>query len=505
MTPPVLLWLRQDLRVHDHEPLHRAAAAGGAVIPVFCLDPIQLGTTHVGGFPKTGAHRLRFLLESLHDLRASYRRLGADLVVRQGRPEDVLPELVRQTGAQVVRFHEEAASDELAVEDAVAEALAPLGAALKGSWGHTLLHPDDLPFDLDDLPEVFTQFRVQAEKRTQPRATFPAPRSLPPLPAGLEVGEIPTLGMLGVAQPPADARQLIAFPGGETAGLARLEHYLFAADRLRVYKETRNGLLEPDDSSKFSPWLAMGCLSPRTVAEAVGRYERQRVKNDSTYWLIFELLWRDYFRFILAKHGDRLFKAGGLIGARIAWKRDDAAFEAWRTGRTGYPLVDAAMRELLVTGFTSNRARQNVASFLTKNLGVDWRLGAAWFESQLVDYDVASNWGNWAYAAGVGNDARGFRFFNLQKQADDYDPTGAFARHWLPELARIPGGRIYQPERLSPAELQAAGVRLGEDYPRPIVPFGESAKACERIYEAGVKGAARRPGQSHRQGRADRR
>lgn len=496
-----LVWFRQDLRLADHEPLHRAAQAGVPVIPVWCLDPRQFAETHLGGFPKTGAHRARFLIESLADLRASLRALGSDLVIRRGLPEEVLPTLAREVGAATVRFHEEVASEELAVEDAVAEAMEPLGAAVRGSWGHTLHHPDDLPFSFDDLPEVFTQFRVAVEKRSSIRASLPAPRTLPPLPAGLDVGDLPTLAELGVDEPVAEGRQLMHFPGGERAGLARLEEYVFERDRLRVYKETRNGMLEPDDSSKFSPWLAMGCLSPRTVAEAVTRYEKQRVKNDSTYWMLFELLWRDYFRFVMGKHGDRLFRAGGLIGARIAWRRDAAQFEAWRTGQTGYPLVDAAMRELLATGFTSNRTRQNVASFLTKNLGVDWRLGAAWFESQLIDYDVASNWGNWAYAAGVGNDARGFRFFNLAKQADDYDPTGDFARHWLPELAGLRGGRIYRPDEATAEELRTAGITLGVTYPRPIVDFQSSAKACERVYEAGLKGAARRPGQSRRRDR----
>ena len=498
MTAPTILWFRHDLRLHDHEPLDAALRDGGTVLPVYCLDPRQFAETHLGGFPKTGAHRTRFLLEALHDLRQSLQRLGSDLIVRRGEPEMVLAELVAATGAERIRFHEEVASDELAVEDAVAAATTPLGAAMKGAWGHTLLHPDDLPFALDALPELFTHFRVQAEKQSSIRSEFAVPSRMPALPPSLARGEIPTVESLGLSLPAVEPRQLMQFVGGEAAGLQRLEAWIFAADALQQYKERRNGLLTPDDSSKFSPWLSLGCLSPRRIHAAVRRYERQRVKNDSTYWMIFELYWRDYFRFIVAKHGDRIFRAGGLIGARIAWRNDPAWFDAWRTGHTGFPLVDAAMRELQATGFTSNRARQNVASFLTKNLGQDWRLGAAWFESQLVDYDVASNWGNWAYAAGVGNDARGFRFFNIHKQADDYDPTGAFVRHWLPELARIEGGRIHRPDQLHAAELGRLGIRLGADYPLPMVHLGDSAKACERLYEAGTRGSARRPGESAR-------
>jgi deoxyribodipyrimidine photo-lyase len=165
--------------------------------------------------------------------------------------------------------------------------------------------------------------------------------------------------------------------------------------------------------------------------------------------------------------------------------RDHAAradFNRWAEGTTGFPLVDAAMRELWCTGYTSNRARQNVASFLARVLGIDWRAGAAWFESLLIDYDVASNWGNWAYVAGVGNDARGFRFFNVHKQALMYDATGAFARHWLPELSRIPDARIYRPDALSAKELSQFGVSLGDEYPAPMVDLFAAADASAARY-----------------------
>jgi deoxyribodipyrimidine photo-lyase len=260
--------------------------------------------------------------------------------------------------------------------------------------------------------------------------------------------------------------------------------YFWRENRLKEYKQTRNGMLGADYSSKFSPWLAQGCLSPRYVHEEVRRYESGRVKNDSTYWLVFELLWRDFFRFIAAKHGDRLFRKSGLQGIAIPWREDREAFEAWRQGKTGYPLIDAGMRELAATGFLSNRGRQNVASFLTKNLGVDWRMGAEWFESLLIDYDVCSNWGNWNYTAGVGNDARGLRYFNTVKQSREYDPGGAYIRYWLPELAAIEGDLVHEPWRLSAGERERFAVRLGSDYPRPIVDFFGSIDANEKIYRS---------------------
>ncbi|MAP10224.1 MAG: cryptochrome DASH, partial [Rhodopirellula sp.] len=204
--------------------------------------------------------------------------------------------------------------------------------------------------------------------------------------------------------------------------------------------------------------------------------------NKSTYWMIFELLWRDYFRWISRKHGATLFRASGLRGVDIDWKSDRELFGRWQEGTTGYPLVDANMRELRTTGYMPNRGRQNVASFLTKNLGLDWRWGAQWFESQLIDYDVASNYGNWNYAAGVGNDARGFRFFNITKQSRDYDKQGEYAKHWLPELRDLDVTEIHEPWKMPPERQREVGVTIGEDYPHPIVDLFDSAKKNEAIY-----------------------
>ncbi|MEM9768946.1 MAG: DASH family cryptochrome, partial [Cyanobacteria bacterium P01_D01_bin.71] len=252
----------------------------------------------------------------------------------------------------------------------------------------------------------------------------------------------------------------------------------------------RNGMLGANYSSKFSAWLALGCLSPRRIYQAVQAYEAERVRNDSTYWLVFELLWRDYFRLICLKHGDRVFYPSGLRGLQVDWKQDWPRFGAWREGKTGYPLVDANMRELAATGFMSNRGRQNVASFLTKNLGIDWRMGAEWFESLLVDYDVCSNWGNWNYTAGVGNDARGFRYFNIPKQSKDYDPDGAYVKHWLPELQQLPASKVHAPWKLIDVEQKRFKVRLGVDYPNPIVDLQKSVQANERIYNRALERSA---------------
>lgn len=484
----ILIWYRNDLRLHDHEPLHHALQLDTQVIPVYCFDPRQFGQTAFG-FSKTGAFRAQFLLESVADLRQSLQAIGSQLMIRRGLPEHVIPELVQQLGVSAVHYYREVTSEEQTVETALKTALDKLGVTVRSFWGHTLYHPDDLPFEVRALPEVFTNFRKQVEKESTVNPSFPTPTQLPALPNS-EVGELPSLTDLGLEPPIPDDRAVLPFKGGETIAKARLNHYFWKQDHLRNYKETRNGMLGADYSSKFSPWLALGCLSPRYIYEQVQDYEQRRLKNDSTYWLIFELLWRDYFRFICAKHGTRIFRRSGLQGVEIAWKDDWERFDLWRQGRTGFPLVDANMRELAATGFMSNRGRQNVASFLTKNLGIDWRMGAEWFESLLLDYDVCSNWGNWNYTAGVGNDARGFRFFNILKQSKDYDPQGEYVKHWLPELVNVPASKVHEPWKLLPVEQQRFGVRLGVDYPNPIVDLFKSAEENERIYNA----AFTRPG-----------
>ena len=481
----ILIWYRNDLRLHDHDPMYRALKQKAQVIPVYCFDERQFATTSFG-FPKTGAFRAQFLLESVANLRNSLCQLGSNLVVRRGFPEEIIPSLARELEIGAVYFHGEVTSEELAVEKALQTALSQISVPVNRFWGTTLYHRDNLPFGIEQIPELFTNFRRAVEKKSSVAPSLPTPKKLPKLP-DIDVGELPQLSDFGLEPPEFDPRAVLPFKGGETEGLARLERYVWSRDCLKDYKQTRNGMLGADYSSKFSPWLALGCLSPRLIYEQVKEYEAKRVKNDSTYWLVFELLWRDFFRFICAKHGNHIFRQSGLQGIRIPWKEDWERFRLWREGLTGFPLVDANMRELAATGFMSNRGRQNVASFLTKNLGINWLLGAEWFESLLIDYDVCSNWGNWNYTAGVGNDARGFRYFNIPKQSKDYDPKGEYIRHWLPELASIKGDKIHEPGKLSAQEQKRFGVRLGVDYPRPIVDFFQSVKANEKIYNAALE------------------
>lgn len=468
---PIVVWLRNDLRLDDHEPLRKAGIrAMGQVIPVYCLDPRHFRRTRYADLPKTGAHRARFLFEALADMRQSLQEEGADLVIRRGRPEDIIPAVAQEVGAGAVLWHREATDEELQVEAGVERGCAERGVATESFWGSTLFHIDDLPFPIDALDQVFTRFRKTVEKRARVRAPLDRVTHLKPLPGSLSPGALPTLRDVDLREPPDDPRASMArMVGGERAAQERLEAYFWRGDHLRNYKETRNGLLGASYSSKFSTWMALGNLSPRRIYAEVKRYEQARISNSSTYWMIFELLWRDYFRFLAVQHGTQLFKLAGFKHTRYRWRRDLKDFERWAQGRTGVPFVDANMQELNATGFMSNRGRQNVASFLAKDLEIDWRWGAAYFEAQLIDHDPASNWGNWQYVGGVGNDPRDRRF-NILRQASRYDKRGKYVRNWLPQLASLPDTVVQNPAELSSKELRERyNIRLDADYPRPII------------------------------------
>ena len=435
-----LVWFRNNLRTQDNIVLAEAVRQYDRVIPLYVFDPFWFGDTDFG-FEKTGPFRAKFLVESIQNLKHNLQQLSGDLAVRQGKTEDVIAEYVQAHDVQAIFYPFEAASEEQSIESAVRQAV-PKQVQVFVYQESTLVHRDHLPFDVRETPEQFTVFRKKVEKDLQVRSLEPVPEQVP-IPTDLKLGQVPTLEKLGIDEPAVDERAAIRFEGGETAGLRRLKHYLWDEDLLKSYKETRNGLLGADYSGKFSAWMANGCLSPRTIYWEVKRYEAERVSNDSTYWMIFEILWRDYWKWLSERYGDRLFYPSGPKGKTLLGKNDLSLFNRWKEGRTGVPFVDANMIELQQTGFMSNRGRQNVASFLVKDLGINWLLGAEYFESMLIDYDPASNYGNWAYVAGVGNDPRKDRYFNVVKQSKDYDPEGLYSKHWLPQLEKVSAKAIH--------------------------------------------------------------
>jgi deoxyribodipyrimidine photo-lyase len=420
---PTIYWFRDDLRLADNPVLAAAVSAADPIILVAFRSPEAAKPTR-WGFPRQGAHRLAFRDQALRGLQAAVAARGGGLLIRDGRPEAVLPDIAQQIGAKRVFCEAIAAPEEIAE----VAALRAAGLEVRETWQSSLLDPADLPFAIPNLPEVFTKFRQAVEAAgITPPPPVPAPEHLSPQPPGL-VAPNPIWTHAPPSGPAAFPFDDPAFDGAEAAAQAHLARY-FASRRPQTYKATRNGLIGPDYSTKFSPWLAVGALSARGVFQALRAHEDRFGANDSTYWILFELLWRDFFRFWSLKHGARLFRARGL-SAQPPPRHDPEAFALWREGRTGHPFVDAGMRELAATGYLSNRMRQVVASCLIHDLGGDWRAGAAWFESRLIDYDVCSNQGNWLYLAGRGADPREGRRFNPDKQAADYDPDGAYRRLW---------------------------------------------------------------------------
>jgi len=501
----VIIWFRNDLRLKDNPIVHESAKLaqeGMNVTPCYVIDNRFLAHPSTWGTPKCGPFRASFLLQSIMDLKKQLNAIGSDLIVLVGKPEVEIPKLIQslQSSSTTILTASEVTSEEIAVENNLKTALklSP-NSKLKLMWSNTLYHKDDLPYnasqELRDMSDVFTPFKQKVEDKCQVRRPLPTPGpSSLPLPPELmssndkiDVGKVPgsveelnailtNQGEPVIESPPPDnnsnqngpdPRGVLLFKGGETEALKRLKYYLWDSDLLSTYFETRNGMIGGDYSTKFAPWLALGCIAPTTIYDEIKKYEQQRTANKSTYWVIFELIWRDFFKFFALKHGSKIFHSNGIVGNRRTnikqWSQDALLFQKWKTGTTGWPLVDANMRELAATGFMSNRGRQNVASFLVLDLGLDWRLGGDYFENKLIDYDVASNWGNWVFAAGL----TGGRVnkFNIVKQSKDYDPMGEYIRLWCPELGKVPPPRIYEPWLMSREEQEKYGCVIGVDYP----------------------------------------
>lgn len=430
----VLFWFRQDLRLHDQPALHRATeiarARGAALLPVV-VHPPPGERVAPWGFERVGLHRRAFLRDTLNDVGRALVARGSGLVEATGDPVAALLALARATGADTLVCE----AIEAPEEQAAVAALRAGGLTVHTVWQSSLLHPDDLPWAPEAVPEVFTAFRQGLERSgVRVRPTLEAPDALPPWPVWMPSPDAPVDAAASVASDPRSA-----FPytephgrGGETAALAHLQRYL-ARGLPHRYKATRNGLMGLDYSSKWSPWLATGALSPRMALQALRAFEAEQGASDGSHWLWFELLWRDHFRCMHWRHGRALYRARGLSARpeHREVRHNAVGFERWCAGRTGQAFVDAGMRELAATGYLSNRMRQVVASYLIHDLGGDWRAGAAWFESQLVDFDVYSNQGNWLYIAGRGTDPRGGRRFDVEHQARTHDPDGAYRRLWI--------------------------------------------------------------------------
>lgn len=401
-----LLLLQRALRVDDNPALNRVTGIDGVIIasPQGLSSTTPLAAT--APFPASG-HGLRFRRQCLDDLNAALQRYRQALVVlADDQLATLLDFLARH---QITRLVMDPCPDpqrQRTLEQSLKEAIP--GLRIEAIDCNSLFSAAEAGLDADSLPQVFSQFRRHIERRSPQVAVQSAK------PAALPLGKGDTSDR---------------FSGGEQAGLAHLHRYLFVDRHVSHYKDTRNGLLNDSDGSRLSVWLAHGALSPRRIWSELDRYVALYGEDKHTTWLRVELWWREFFRMNLALKGAAIY----LRETALPALSDDARqrLQRWQQGRTGVPFVDANMIELRRTGYMSNRGRQNVASYLIHDLHVHWLHGAAWFERQLIDFDLASNLGNWAYIAGCGHDVRPCRRFNIDKQAREYDPDGAYVRHWL--------------------------------------------------------------------------
>jgi deoxyribodipyrimidine photo-lyase len=418
-----IVWLRNDLRISDHPALTRALQECDEVLFAYVFDDRVWKT--LNGVSRIASFRASFLLESLAELREQIHIRGGRIEFLQGSTVERISNLIKEYGASRCYAQREDAWEETQDEKQIAEKCELILTEGKG-----LLENDDLPFDLNKLPGVFSSFRRKVEKNLTIRTLQHTPDSLTC--AWSENHPLPNMKDIGVDEVSSDERQVLSFHGGETAAHQWMKQWIWERDCLKTYKETRNGMVGSDYSSKLSPWLSAGCLSAVQVYWEIKKYEEERVANESTYWLFFELLWREFFRFVSRLNGPKLFWRSGIKEADGTRPKGDLkTLQRWKEGRTVNDFVNANMIELAKSGWMSNRGRQNVASYLIHDLGQDWLAGARHFEELLLDYDPCSNYGNWMYLAGVGNDPRPNRAFNLEKQAEYYDPDSKFRNLWL--------------------------------------------------------------------------
>lgn len=458
-------WIRRDLRLVDNQALHKALSNSDTILPVFTLDHAILRSKFYS------EQRFAFLLAGLRQLDSDLRERGSRLIVREGDPLTQLQQLCAETGAGAI-FAEEDVTPYARRRDKRISDLLPLHlcTGLTGRHPTAVLKKDGAPYT------VFTPFKKAwlAQPLPHRRDLLPAPSAIAS-PSDIDSLPLPTTPILSPTVP---------FMAGENEGHQRLEKFI--AQRVAAYADQRNQL-DVDGTSALSPYLRFGMVSARqalvAVLEALARTpDKQRKGAD--VWLS-ELVWREFYQMILYHFPHVRKECFRPKYNAIQWNNDPSEFAAWCEGKTGYPVVDAAMHQLKTTGWMHNRARMIVASFLTKDLLIDWRWGERWFMQHLIDGDIAANNGGWQWTAGTGTDAAPyFRIFNPILQGKKFDPDGAYVRRWLPQLQAVPTKFIHAPWEMPPPVQRRYGCVIGTDYPPPIIDHRFARQRTLAAYKA---------------------
>ncbi len=385
----VLVWFRNDLRIQDNEMLSKISDRGDAIIPVYCFDPRYYTQTKYDT-KKTGVLRAKFINESVKDLRDSFRKIGGDLVVRHGLPEEIIPEVAAFYKVDEVYHHREVAQEETDISALVEAALWKQKLNLRHFIGHTLYHKEDLPFPIKDIPDAFNVFKKKAERESFIRESFPTPASMTFSPA-VDETEIPSLEELGFTQEETKQCERGSFIGGEQEARRRLSLFF-------------NEEVLDSSESTLSPWLSLGCLSVHSFYNALIEQANITVKKGEA--IMLGLWWRDYYRFMFKKHGNVFFRSQGFADRPPLFNEQHVELRAWRNGETQNEEVNRIMRRLNETGYIQGPDRVTAAYYLVHHLHVNWLFGAFYFEEKLIDYNPANNYGNWAHVAGVGSSYR---------------------------------------------------------------------------------------------------
>lgn len=422
-----ILWFTKNLRTRDSEALYKVMQEDLPCLALYIFDTDVFGQKQFG-CNKIGKFRAKFLLESVEGLKENLTEKKIPFSMRQSKTENVFKEISEAFEVVKIFCQEEWTREETDLQDKIQKILPSV--IWEKSYSQFLIQPEFVFKHSDQIPMLFTAFRQKIEKNLVIRPEFNSENLMYDKEEIDFKSDKVSLQSLGFEDFEMDERSAFPFEGGENSALKRLLSYFSETNNISHYKETRNGLVGIDYSSKFSAFLADGSLSAVTIYHEIKRYEKEFGANDSTYWLIFELLWRDFFKYISLQHQDSIFRKNGISNKKYVAENDEEIISRWKEGKTDSDFVNANMLELKHTGWMSNRGRQNVASYFCKTLKQDWRIGAVYFEEMLTDYDVHSNYGNWMYVAGVGNDHRD-RIFNPEKQAEMYDSNQEFRQLWL--------------------------------------------------------------------------
>ncbi len=459
-------WIRRDLRLEDNPTLKASLEQAGQVVPLFIFDPSLLNSSYVG------EKRLAFLFEGLRQLDQDLRKRASQLVLRKGAPLKVLSEVMEETGAEGV-FAEEDHSPYARQRDQMIAKELPFDRI----QGLTVRHPEEVLKEDGEPYLVFTPYSRAWKSLPLPSAAIPAPKSIP-LPDGIKSQAIPD-------EP--QAVDSATFPAGEAEARRRLDRFSSGESApIFGYGNQRNRV-DLEGTSQLSPYLRFGMLSARQAViaalDAINDAESKEERKSAETWLN-ELIWREFYVAILFH-----FPAVRQVSFRqdlraIQWQNDEEEFNQWCHGRTGYPIVDAAMRQLKEIGWMHNRARMIVASFLTKDLLIDWRWGERWFMQHLIDGDPAANNGGWQWTAGTGTDAAPyFRVFNPILQSKKFDPQGSFIRRWVPELTEVPDRYVHEPWTMPKEVQQHISCVIGERYPQPIIDHAWARQRALDVYK----------------------